>query len=105
MNIKKIYRKMALRLSRSNFWPLPVRVMLVKIGGVKCGRSFIGQEVIFDSERPENIEIGDYCAITMRCILLTHYVRPAGNSHAYEYGHIKIGNNVLSVPTLSSARP
>ncbi len=65
------------------------------MGGVKCGKSFIGQQVIFDSEHPENIEIGDYCAITMRCIILTHYVRPHGNSHVYEVGKIKIGNNVF----------
>ena len=31
----------------------------------------------------------------MRCVLLTHYVKPAGNSHRYEYGKIKIGNNVF----------
>lgn len=65
------------------------------MGGVKCGKSFIGQQVIFDSEHPENIEIGDCCAITMRCILLTHYVIPRGSYHDYEYGKIKIGNNVF----------
>lgn len=43
----------------------------------------------------ENIEIGDFCAITMRCVLLTHYVKPSDNSHRYEYGKIKIGNNVF----------
>ena len=64
-------------------------------GEKKCGKSFIGQQVIFDSEHPENIEIGNYCAITMRCILLTHYVKPNGNSHFYETGKIKIGNNVF----------
>ena len=62
---------------------------------MKCGKSFIGQQVIFDSEHPEYIEIGDYCAITMRCILLTHYVVPRGSYHDYEYGKIKIGNNVF----------
>lgn len=56
---------------------------------MKCGKSFVGQQVIFDSEHPENIEIGDYCAITMRCILLTHYVVPRGKYHDYEYGKIK----------------
>ena len=79
----------------SNYLPNSLRLFLVRLGGVKCGKSFVGQQVIFDSEHPENIEIGDYCAITMRCVLLTHYVKPHGNSHVYEIGKIKIGNNVF----------
>ena len=31
----------------------------------------------------------------MRCVILTHYVKAAGNSHRYEYGKVKIGNNVF----------
>lgn len=95
MRLKRTLRALALRASMSNFLPNSLRLSLVKMGGVKCGKSFIGQQVIFDSEHPENIEIGNYCAITMRCILLTHYVKPNGNSHVYETGKIKIGNNVF----------
>lgn len=95
MRFKRTLRALALRVSMSNFLPNSLRLALVKMGGVKCGKSFIGQQVIFDSEHPENIEIGNYCAITMRCILLTHYVKPNGNSHVYETGKIKIGNNVF----------
>ncbi len=80
-------------MSMSNFLPNSLRLKLVRWG--ECGKSFVGQQVIFDSEHPENIEIGDYCAI-MRCILLnTHYVVPRGKYHDYEYGKIKIGNNVF----------
>lgn len=79
----------------SNFLPNSLRLKLVRWGG-ECGKSFVGQQVIFDSEHPENIEIGDYCAVIMRCILLnTHYVVPRGKYHDYEYGKIKIGNNVF----------
>lgn len=95
MRLKSIIRALALRMSMSNFLPNSLRLKLVRWGG-KCGKSFIGQQVIFDSEHPENIEIGDYCAIIMRCILLnTHYVVPRGKYHDYEYGKIKIGNNVF----------
>lgn len=81
-------------MSMSNFLPNSLRLKLVRWG--ECGKSFVGQQVIFDSEHPENIEIGDYCAIIMRCILLnTHYVVPRGKYHDYEYGKIKIGNNVF----------
>ena len=95
MRIKRILRALALRASMSNYLPNSLRLVLVRLVNVKCGKSFIGQQVIFDSEHPENIEIGDYCAITMRCVLLTHYVKPHGNSHVYEIGKIKIGNNVF----------
>lgn len=94
MRLKRTIRALALRMSMSNFLPNSLRLKLVR-WGVKCGKSFIGQQVIFDSEHPENIEIGDFCAITMRCILLTHYVVPRGSYHDYEYGKIKIGNNVF----------
>lgn len=94
MRLKRIIRALALRMSMSNFLPNSLRLKLVRWGG--CGKSFVGQQVIFDSEHPENIEIGDYCVIIMRCILLnTHYVVPRGKYHDYEYGKIKIGNNVF----------
>ena len=65
-------------------------------GGVKIGDSFVGQQVIFDSDYPENIEIGDQCAITMRSTILTHYVVSCSNgNHAYKSGNVKIGNNVF----------
>ena len=92
---RKYFKVMALRISMSNYLPSSVRRFLIKMGGVKCGRSFIGQQVIFDSNHPENIEIGNNCAITMRCVLLTHYVRPYGDKHYYVKGKIKIGNNVF----------
>lgn len=95
INIKRVVRALSLRISMSNYLPTKLRLFFVRLGGVHIGSSFVGQQVIFDSNYPENIEIGDYCAITMRCILLTHYVVPRGKYHDYEYGKIKIGNNVF----------
>lgn len=79
----------------SNFLPQKGRLFFVKRGEVKVGRSFIGQQVIFDSDYPQNIEIGDFSVVAMRSIILTHYVKPVGNSHDYEVGKVKIGNNVF----------
>jgi len=94
--IKRNIRALALRVSMSNYLPTKLRLFFVKLGGVKVGyKTFIGQQVIFDSTHPENIEIGHHCAITMRSILLTHYVVPNGNTHKYKVGKIKIGNNVF----------
>lgn len=95
MSLRRNVKALFLRMSMSNYLPMKTRRALVRMGGVRFGNSFIGQQVIFDSTHPENIEVGDHCAITMRCILLTHYVKPDGNNHRYEYGKIKIGNNVF----------
>ena len=66
------------------------------MGGVKIGRSFVGQDVIFDSNYPEEIEIGDGCAITMRCTILSHFVKACPNGgRTYVKGHVKIGNKVF----------
>lgn len=95
MNFRRTIRALLLRMSMSNYLSMKGRRFLVRLGGVKCGSTFIGQQVIFDSLHPEYIEIGDGGDITMRCIILTHYIKPKGNSHTYEFGKVKIGNNVF----------
>lgn len=63
---------------------------------MKIGKSFVGQQVIFDSLYPENIEIGEHTLITMRCTILSHYARPlSSRGHITEKGHVKIGNYVF----------
>jgi UDP-2-acetamido-3-amino-2,3-dideoxy-glucuronate N-acetyltransferase len=62
---------------------------------VRVGRSFIGQQVIFDCDYPQNIEIGHGSVIAMRSIILAHYVKPHGNTHIYETGKVKIGDNAF----------
>lgn len=44
MRLKRTIRALALRMSMSNFLPNSVRLKLVRfLGGVKCGKSFVGQ--------------------------------------------------------------
>lgn len=95
MNLNRAWHKFILRLSMSNWISSQKRYKLLR-WGVKIGRSFVGQQVIFDSDFPEEIEIGDHCAITMRCTILTHYVKslPSGG-RTYVKGHVKIGNYVF----------
>ena len=96
MSMKKKFRKIILRLSKSDWIPSSKRYKLLRMGGVHIGKSFVGQQVIFDSDYPDEIEIGDGCAITMRCTILTHYVVSLPNGgRTYEKGHVKIGNNVF----------
>lgn len=59
------------------------------------GKSHIGQDIIFDNIHPEFIEIGDKCAITYRCVIITHYVTLVRGKHYYMHGRVKIGNNVF----------
>lgn len=78
-----------------------IRPKLLRLTGMKIGISHIGEEIVFDSLYPECIEIGDYSAITMRCIILTHFVElvektadnPGGRN--YVRGKVIIGNNVF----------
>ncbi len=66
------------------------------MGGVKIGKSFVGQQVIFDSKFPHEIEIGNHSAITMRCTILSHFVEPLkGGGRRYVKGHVKIGDYVF----------
>lgn len=71
------------------------RSSMLRLAGIKIGKTFVGQDVIFDSVHPENIEIGDYCTITMRSVILTHFVHSKKGMHWYTDGKVKIGNNVV----------
>jgi acetyltransferase-like isoleucine patch superfamily enzyme len=94
MRLKRTVRALALRMSMSNYLPNSLRLRLVKMGGVKCGKPmFIGQQVIFDSLYPENIEIGDHVHITMGCIFLTHSLDTScPHGVMWRQSKIKIGN-------------
>ena len=58
----------------NGFWKSTFRRNLLRLTGMKVGQSHIGQDIIFDNLHPECIEIGDNCAITYRCVIITHYV-------------------------------
>lgn len=99
---KGIFRK--LMLSISNL-PMPGhwRWRLVKMGGVKIidipkGKRrfvFIGENVVFDSQHPEDIEIGNWVHITTGCILLSHYMDSSKKGVSWEHGKIKICDGVF----------
>lgn len=95
MNLKRLINVFILRLQMNSYWKSTFRRNLLRLSGMKVGKSHIGQDIIFDNIHPENIEIGDYCAITYRCVIITHYVNLFRGGHTYSYGKIKIGNNVF----------
>ena len=77
------------------WWKSTFRRNILRKTGMKIGKSHIGQDVIFDDNHPEFIEIGDKCAITYRCVILTHFLVLSKNRHYYMQGRVKIGNNVF----------
>lgn len=47
---------------------------------------------IFDSLRPDLIFIGSKTVVSIRCIILTHFITPGGG---LSFGRVFIGNNVF----------
>lgn len=69
---------------------------LVRLAGARIGRNVhIGEGVIFDTMYPENITIGDYSTITMRCTILTHYYKPNSKGKRFVAGRVTIGKRVF----------
>lgn len=55
--------------------------------------TFVGEGVIFDSVNPENITIGNNVRITMRCIILTHYIDTTKNYLWFNHGKVTLKDN------------
>ena len=100
---KKILNKIALILSNL---PMPghFRWRIVKYGGVRFidipkNKSerfiFIGENVVFDSAYPEDIEICNHVHITTNCIFLTHYLDTKQKGINWLHGKIKISKGVF----------
>lgn len=56
---------------------------------------FIGENVVFDSQHPEDIEIGNYVHITTGCVLLSHYMDNTKSTVSWKHGKIKIEDHVF----------
>lgn len=87
--------KAVIIIASSPWWKSTFRAKLYRLTGMKVGRSHIGSHCSFDTEHPEDIEIGNRCALTSGVKIITHYVHSAmGRGHWYTRGQVKIGNNV-----------
>ena len=68
--------------------PMPsrgYRSKIVKWGGVSIKNTkkiFIGENVIFDTNYPEDIIIEEGVRITIGCILLTHFMEPSTGTYS-----------------------
>lgn len=68
------------------------RPYIVRLGGVKIedpSKTFIGEEVLFDTVHPDLIIIEKGVRITMRSIILTHFKNSADKGYSSGVVHIK----------------
>jgi len=93
-SIKRLCRYIILKVQALDIWPGPFRSKLLRFAGVKMGKHIhIGGGNIFDSIHPENITIEDNVTISMRCIILSHFVHQRKNKREWTYGKVHIGKN------------
>lgn len=78
---------------KSNGW----RSQICKWGGVNIldpKHTFIGEDVIFDTNYPEDIIIESGAGITARCIILSHFFENDNNKyHHFSRGKVVIKRN------------
>ena len=93
MNLKRLYRLFFLRISALPMPSTKWRPIVVKLGGVNVvcpEKTFIGANVWFDSDYPDDITIEERVTLTLGCTIFTHYVVFRGNGHNYRRGKVRI---------------
>lgn len=94
-DLKRIFAKFCVMISRSAVFPSKIRISLLRAAGIKIGRNcFIGAHVYFDEMRPELIEIGSQTTITTGTRIISHFYNPTIPPQ-YLYGKVTIGPRVF----------
>lgn len=92
-SLKRIFRVLCLRIATHVPMDAHTRLKFVKFGGVRIEdtkRSSIGDGVILDSLYPENIIIHHHVHITMRCVILTHYLDTSFSGVRFKKGIVEL---------------
>lgn len=93
-NLKRIWRKVCMVISRQSLLLPSFRCKILQLGGVKIdGKSFIGSNVSFDGIYPNLIEIGEGCVITEGVHILSHFLNT--KDHMFYAGKVVIGKKVF----------
>lgn len=95
-SLKRIFRVLCLRIATHVPMDAHTRLKFVKYGGVcieDTKHSSIGDGVILDSLYPENIIIHNHVHITMRCVILTHYLDTKKPGIAFKKGIVELCDN------------
>ena len=93
-DIRRIWRKVCMVISKFSLISPSIRLKMLKMGGVKVkGRSFIGANVVFDGIYPNLIEIGEGAVITSGTCILSHFYNTS--DRRFYAGKVKIGKKVF----------
>ena len=95
-NLKRIFRIFCLQIVSHVPMSGPFRSYFARLGGVKIAdvhHTSIGEGVIFDSMHPEYIILGRHVSITMRCIILTHFLDTKQKGIHWKYGNVILKDN------------
>ena len=94
-SIKRVISVFLLRLQELNIWPGSLRCILLRLAGINVGKNtHIGGRNIFDSIRPDLINIGDDTTISVQCVIVSHFVKQKINRREWSFGEVNIGRNV-----------
>lgn len=94
-SFKRVVSVFFLRLQELNIWPGGIRCYLLKLAGVNVGKNtHIGGGNLFDSIRPDLITIGDNTTISVRCVIVSHFVKQKLGRREWFFDEVVIGKNV-----------
>lgn len=97
MKIERLKKIIFLHLAHFPMKSRKWRPTIVKWGGVNVvspTNTFIGEDVIFDTNRPEYITIEEGVRITARCIILTHFNDSSTGKYLWDRVTIKKGAHI-----------
>ena len=85
MKLSRIRKLIFLHLAHLPMKSRGLRTQIVKWGGVTIKnpkKTFIGENVTFDTNYPEDIIIEEGVRVTIGCVLLTHFMEPSTGSYS-----------------------
>lgn len=104
MKLSRIKKLIFLHLQHLPMPSRKWRPLIVKMGGVNVknpSKTFIGEDVLFDTNYPENITVEEGVRLTSGCKIVTHFMVSAENRYLRGDVHIckgaYLGMNVLVV--------
>ena len=99
-SLHRFFVKILLNVSRSKYISSSKRYLLLRPTGVKIkSKCWTGEDVIFDSLYPGNIEIEDGVLIAMRSAILSHFYDHVNDR--FIKGKVHIGKRAYILQTLS----
>ncbi len=92
MKLSRLRKLVFLHLSHLPMKSRGWRSLIVKMGGVKIEnpqKVFIGEDVTFDTNYPEDIIIEDGVRVTIGCTIITHFMEPRTGTYSRGRVHLK----------------